>query len=91
LISSNRTYVARPTKSTTGRMSSAKTTKPWLKDVAWATSASATVAPESRVRNMLARANDSFHERERVASRLQCSVARIWTRSAFAAASMSPR
>ena len=40
---------------------------------------------------MLARANASFHDSERVASRLQCSVASIWTRSARRAAASAAR
>ncbi len=48
--------------------------------VAPPTSPSATIAPDSVVRNIPARLNDSFHESERDARRLQCSVDRIWRR-----------
>src|SRR5258705_350631 len=44
--------------------------------------ASATTAAESTVTNMLARLKTSFQVMLRVASRLQCSVARIWVRTA---------
>src|SRR5205814_1137077 len=49
---------------------------------ACATSASATIAPVSVVRNIPARLNDSFQASAREASRLQCSVDRIWSRMA---------
>jgi hypothetical protein len=39
---------------------------------------------------MVARLNDSFQERDLVASRLQCSVARIWIRWDRRAASSAP-
>ena len=52
------------------------------KSVAEPTSARATVAVESEVRNIELRANDSFQLSERVASRLQCSVARNCARRA---------
>ena len=46
------------------------------------TRASATIAPASAESSMPARVNASFQASERVASRPQCSVARIWRRSA---------
>src|SRR5438067_1404618 len=73
--------VARPMKSTIGRITSANSVKVSPKADACATSASATIAPESVERNIAARLNDSFQARDRDASRLQCSVARIWRRS----------
>ena len=48
---------------------------------AWATSASAITAPERMARNMFTRPSDSWYVRARVARRLQCSVARIWSAS----------
>ena len=51
---------------------------------AWATSARAMTAPERMARNMFTRPRDSVYVRERVASRLQCSVARICSLAAAA-------
>src|SRR6185437_10718855 len=62
--------------------SSAKRRKPGPKAVAWATRASATTAAESTVMNIEARLKTSFQVMLRVASKLQCSVARIWVRTA---------
>src|SRR5256885_2839928 len=73
--------VARPMKSTTGRVTSANSVKASPKADACATSASATIAPERIERNIPARLKDSFQASDRDASRLQCSVARIWSRS----------
>ena len=72
--------VAIPTNRTTGRIRSAKVTNPSPNAVAWATSASATTAPDSTDRNIVARLNASFQLNARVDSRLQCSVVRIWRR-----------
>src|SRR5438552_1410607 len=77
-----RVYVPTPRKKTTGRSTSEKTLNASPNVDAWATSASATTLPDSADRNMLDRLNDSFQVSERVASRLQCSVARIWSRTA---------
>src|SRR6266540_3810185 len=68
--------------STTGRMTRAKSVKASPNADACATRARATIAPVSVVRNIPARLNDSFHASDRDASRLQCSVDRIWSRIA---------
>src|SRR3982074_1192488 len=47
---------------------------------ACATRARATIAPVNVVRNIPARLNDSFQASERDASKLQCSVDKIWSR-----------
>ena len=78
----SRMYVVTPTNSTTGRMTNAKSLKPSPKCDAWATRASATIAPDRAERNIPARLNDSFQASDRVASRPQCSVDRIWSRIA---------
>ncbi len=75
----SRINVVRPMNSTTGRMTSAKIRKPSPKLEAWATRASATIAPDSVERNIPARLNDSFQARLRDASRLQCSVLSTWS------------
>jgi hypothetical protein len=49
---------------------------------AWATRAIPTTAADSTVMNIVARLKISFQVIDRVASRLQCSVARIWVRTA---------
>src|SRR5438552_805144 len=49
---------------------------------AWATSASAITAPDRMARNIVTRLRPSVYVSERVASRLQCSVARIWSLAA---------
>src|SRR2546427_13136638 len=54
------------------------------------TSPNATIAPVSVVRNIPARLNDSFQASERDASRLQCSVDRIWSRIAGGTTSAWP-
>src|SRR5262245_32145914 len=82
LAAPNRRIVARPTNSTTGNTNSAKRRKFGPNAVAWATSASATTAADSTVTNIEARLKTSFHVMLRVASRLQCSVARICARTA---------
>src|SRR2546426_6489864 len=74
-------YVATPMNSTTGRMTRAKSVNPSPNADACATSARATIAPVTVVRNIPARLNDSFQASERDASRLQCSVERICSRS----------
>src|SRR5262249_45236407 len=74
--------VARPTSSTTGSTSKAKMWKLGPKAVACATSARATTAADSTVMYIAARLKTSFQVMLRVASRLQCSVARIWVRTA---------
>ena len=74
-------YVATPMNSTTGRMTRAKSVNPSPNADACATSAKATIAPVRVVRNIPARLNDSFQASERDASRLQCSVERICSRS----------
>ena len=71
-----------PMKMTTGRMSSANVTKPSPKAVAWATSASATTAPDSAARNAAVRLDVSFQLKARVDNKLQCSVVRICRRRA---------
>ena len=81
-VAFRRSVVVSPTSSTTSNTGSANRRKAGPKSVAWATSASATMAAESTVRNMPARVKISFQVIERVASRLQCSVARICTRTA---------
>ncbi len=68
--------------STTGRMMIPNRAKVLPNPDPWPTSARATIAPESAERYMPARANISFQAIERVASRLQCSVARICSRRA---------
>jgi hypothetical protein len=55
---------------------------PVLKSDVCATRASAITFADSTERNIWARANDSLQVWDRVASRLQCSVDRICTRSA---------
>src|SRR5437867_3701914 len=75
-------YAATPMNSTTGRMTRAKSVNPSPNADACATSAKATIAPVRVVRNIPARLNDSFQASERDASRLQCSVDRIWSRIA---------
>src|SRR5207237_3714894 len=72
--------VARPINSTIGRMTRAKTVNPSPNAEACATSARATIAPVNVVRNIPARLNDSFQASERDASKLQCSVDKIWSR-----------
>src|SRR5215831_18726306 len=47
------------------------------KPSAWATSARAITAPDRMARKMVTRLRASLYVRERVASRLQCSAARI--------------
>src|SRR5215472_10574883 len=47
------------------------------KPSAWATSARAITAPDRMARKIVTRLRASLYVRERVASRLQCSVARI--------------
>src|SRR6266536_1869641 len=78
----SRTYVPNPTKKTTGRSTSEKTTKASPNADAWATRARATTAPDRADRSVRERVDDAFQVRERVASRLQCSVDRIWSRTA---------
>src|SRR6476660_2745490 len=85
-----RTKVVQPTTMTSGRSRSANVWNGAPNDVDCATKASATMAPERRVRNIEARLNDSLHDRERVARRLQCSVARIWMRCDRRAISSEP-
>src|SRR5262245_60331227 len=82
LIAVRRLYVPRPTRSTMGSTTSANTRKSCPKAVAWATRASATIAADTTVRNIEARLKASFQIMLRVASKLQCSVARIWVRTA---------
>jgi hypothetical protein len=54
-----RAIVTTPRKYTTGKSTRAKATKPDPKSSAWATSASATTAPESAAMNIDARLIDS--------------------------------
>src|SRR3979411_2949170 len=65
---------------TTGRITSAKSVNASPNADACATRASATIAPVNVVRNIPARLNDSFQASERDASKLQCSVDKIWSR-----------
>src|SRR5436189_5807379 len=67
---------------TTGRITKAKSVKDSPNPVAPPTRPNETIAPDSVVRNIPARLNDSFQASERDASRLQCSVDRIWSRIA---------
>ena len=80
--------------SATGRITYAKSVKDSPNPVAPPTRPNETIAPDSVVRNIPARLNDSFHASERDASRLQCSVERICNRiagEASAVGSASPR
>src|SRR5207245_1784266 len=72
-----RATVNTPTRKTTASMKIAMAKKAGPKWSAWATRARAITAPERMVRNMFTRPSDSWYVRARVASRLQCSVARI--------------
>jgi hypothetical protein len=81
-------WAAFQTRSTTGSNTSAKAVKPAPNRDVCATRASAITLADSTERNICARANDSLQVWDRVASRLQCSVDRICTRSA---ADTSPR
>src|SRR5690242_15459714 len=72
--------------STIGRITRAKSVNPSPNADACATSASATIAPDNVDRNIPARLNDSYQASDRDASRLQCSVERIWSRIAGDAA-----
>src|SRR5258706_9376428 len=74
--------VVMPMKRTIGRITSANSVNPSPNSDACATRARATIAPVSVDRNIPARLNDSFQASERDASRLQCSVERIWSRIA---------
>src|SRR5919109_1840084 len=74
--------VVTPMNSTTGRITRAKSANSSPNEVAWATSASATIAPDSADRNIPALVKDSFQASARVASKPQCSVASTWSRSA---------
>src|SRR6266851_5203104 len=77
--------VVMPTNTTTQRTGMAIETDVRPKPSAWATSARAITAPERMARKMVTRLSDSVYVSERVASRLQCSVARICS---FAASSV---
>src|SRR5262245_60792943 len=66
-----------PSRSTTGSSTSARVLVWAPNPVASASSANAMIAADSTVRNTLARLIASFQISDRVASRLQCSVARI--------------
>src|SRR6266513_1103504 len=77
----SRATVNTPTRKTTASMKIAMAKKAGPKWSAWATSASAITAPERMVKNMFTRPSDSWYVRARVASRLQCSVARICSAS----------
>src|SRR5439155_2545866 len=79
LTSSRRVKVAIPTNRSTGSITRAKATNRVSKFVAWPTRARATAVADTTDRNRPARLNDSFQLSERVASRLQCSVERIWS------------
>jgi hypothetical protein len=72
--------VATPMNSMIGRMTSSKSVNPSPNADACATSARATIAPVNVERNIPARLNASFHASAREASRLQCSVDKIWSR-----------
>src|SRR4029077_18905406 len=75
-------YVATPMNNTTGRITRAISVKASPNPDAPPTSPKATIAPDNVVRNIPARLNASFHAGDGDASRLQCSVERIWSRIA---------
>ncbi|MEU8990524.1 hypothetical protein AB0C98_29580 [Streptomyces sp. NPDC048558] len=72
----SRKYVPNPTSRTTGSTSNANVVNSDPNPAALATSESATTAADSTVRYVPVRLKISCHVMLRVASRLQCSVAR---------------
>ena len=76
-----RTWVRKPTSSTTASSTRASTVNDSEKSVAWPTSAMLTSAADVRVRNMLMRVSTSLCAVLRDASRPQCSVASNWART----------
>ena len=77
LICTRRTWVAMPSSSTTANSISANAVVCSPKPLASASSATAMIEAESTVRKTAARLMASFQIKDRDASRLQCSVARM--------------
>jgi hypothetical protein len=89
--STRRKYVPTPTSRTTGRTSSANVRKSCPKLVAFATSESDARRENGEVRYVPVRLKISFQVMLRVASRLQCSVARNCAFGLFPVLSRPPR
>ena len=73
----NRPTVTTPANRTTHKTGIAMEIAVGPKPSAWATSARAIIAPDRMARKIVTRLRASLYVKEPVASRLQCSVARI--------------